>query len=404
MTNTALLNTLEALVQNRLGNASSAFRLVLAALQNSQTLQASLATPDGWLAMYPLACHLAYTADLLPDLDTYLFLLQPSKGPLATVLPFVLLFALSRVRSEQPIPQQPDSAHPHDSAHDGEPALQASGGSSLSGEQRPAKRPCTALQPRSLASNACTKAHRGACRRDRHAARGVPPVPEQGGPGVVRAEPATLSDSPAQAALEIVIDSMAGERAQRMELAARLALCVSPCWNGRTPEPDMHPLLQGLPIHWEGQPAVRRLLQMASHIAHGHYISAEPSAFVRCTLGGRELKLSVDIGVPQGADVRGLQHSTLRPHIEPVHRTEPAHFAQQLYHMEAEAVKEEHLPALAAGDCLPSSGGRYSIKWAKPTCTGAAGVDYTVEKWALRIDLEGDFPGMMFICVDVRVS
>lgn len=383
MTNTALLNMLEAFAQYRLGNASCAFRLVLAALQNSQTLQASLATPDGWLALYPLACRLqAYAANLLPDLDTYLFyliLLQPSKGPLATVLPFVLLLALSRVRTEQPIPQQPDSAHPHDSAHDGEPALQASGGSSLFGEQRPAKRPCTALHPRSLASMLTHKLTEGL-------ADEIGTLPEacllslsKAALACVRAEPAALSDSPAQAALEIVIDSMAGERAQRMELAARLALCVSPCWNGRMPEPGMHPLLQGLPIHWEGQPAVRCLLQMASHIAHGHDISADSSASMRCTLGGRELKLSVDIGVPQGADIRGIQHSTLRLQIEPVHRAEPAHFAQQLYHMEAEAVKEEHLPALAAGGRPPSSRGRYSIKWAKPICTGAAGVDYIVE-------------------------
>lgn len=82
-------------------NTGRAFCLALAALQQSQTLQASITAPDGWCTLQPLAAHLVHAAEPPLELETWLAVLRPSAGPLATLLPFALPLALSREQSAQ---------------------------------------------------------------------------------------------------------------------------------------------------------------------------------------------------------------------------------------------------------------------------------------------------------------
>lgn len=96
-------------------------------------MKSRLLLRDGWQLLLPFTIQLAARVELLPNLGTWLSPLSHDEGPLATVLPFVLLLGLSHVSV----------------AHQGPSGSVGSGGeadaacSSDDAAARPAKRACT---------------------------------------------------------------------------------------------------------------------------------------------------------------------------------------------------------------------------------------------------------------------
>lgn len=385
--------------------------------------------------MKPLALHLASAAATLPELYTWLAVLQPSKGPLATVLPFVLLLALSRVQSAQQMLLAGD-AQPQAGADENQmpaqPAMSASldknpsGSSRRSGSARssgtdsrgqplrPTKRQRLAEPPQTLASKLVSMLAEGLASDVGNVAEPCLLSLSKAALQSVCSEPAALADSgpqasapsPASAALEIVLDSQAK---RQTVLAARLAMCVSPCWNGCTPvlpgqaDCSWFSTLQGVAIQREGHPTVRCVLR--AHTSSAHWYDVTWSSCLTCTLDGRQLCLQVGLGLETVVQCPGVlvagHHASLYLRIAPADDgdQEPAHFAAQLYYVEAYAVHRAQLQVLAAGGHAQNR--RFPGSWTAGANVGKESVG--MRQWVLRDVVQAEFPGDMFVCVDVRL-
>lgn len=365
--------------------------------------------------MVPLANHLASAAEVLPELGTWLAVLERGKGPLATVLPFVLLLALSQVQSAQNILPAGEQQQQHQMPT--QPAASAglncnSSGSSTSGSSgtdrsgqpgHPAKRQRPAEQPQTLASKLVSMLAEGLASDVGNVAEACILSLSKAALQSVRVEPAALADSglqasapsPAAAALEIVLESPA--RKQKAA-ATRLALCVSPCWNRRTPPriglgtKSVLSALQGIAIEWDGQPAVRCVLR-AQYL---HFLLVTSTALT-CTLGGRELDLVMRVGTDYASP--GPKHVALYLNIDPADPAEPVHFPGQRYSVEAYAVHEVQLQLLANGGRIQDRS--FPASW---TAGASLGTDTGEKLWAQSSVVEDEFPEGMFVCADVRLA
>lgn len=95
MSDTQLIDCMTILSRYGLGKVDMAFHKLLSALQASQTMKARLARHDGWKLLLPLSHELTAAPELLPKLDGWLSPLGADAAPLASILPFALLLALS---------------------------------------------------------------------------------------------------------------------------------------------------------------------------------------------------------------------------------------------------------------------------------------------------------------------
>lgn len=447
---------LETLVQYRLGSAGSTFSALLGVWQSTY-LSPTFATPDGWHILVPLAAHLVYNAEQLPDLHTtWLAALVLGKGPLAAILPFVILLALSRSQSVQHTAETTPSQHTSPQAPVAQhPSSRSSSRSRsrrsvydvlrLRKRQRKAASLATVLLRRLAAalaadldavSEACLLSLSRAalqcalCEPFPLHADSSGPVNTSSARPNIDANIDANAQSPAQAALEIVMEGLARNRST---LAVRLDHSVDPHWDGshlnlaprrqptglggRLDPLDVpaspcvlpRPALRGFILRREcGQvQAVRCVMCTTVPVAPRQYSNdAIMSMPVTFELGDRALSMRVDLGT-----AHAKTHVSLYVHLTPTEVDEDCYndsdsedcFADQLYAFEASAVPWGQASVLAAGGSLPAGACTYTSAWTAQSGLGMVGSGDPW--WAPRGALKAAFSGdKLTVCVDVRLA
>lgn len=172
------------------------------------------------------------------------------------------------------------------------------------------------------------------------------------------------AQSPAQAVLEIVLECLAGNRSA---LAARMEVCVRPCWDGR--EFDENNMLQGLGIRVHGRTEVRCLMRVSLPLQlgttpGGHFASVcvPYGSEIQFDLGGRHLRMHVGLtfAVKDHVSLCVLITLDVDWHDE---ESDSEQDTSQQYLVEVSAVGEEELQLLATGGQLRDSKRRCRASW-----------------------------------------